>query len=55
MNPKAHQPDSLPAPGPSALAQSEALVAKKKRAATPAWRHRTVRVSQRGKFEAKSG
>ncbi|MGF6769839.1 SAM-dependent MidA family methyltransferase [Paraburkholderia sp. GAS199] len=27
MNPKAHQPDSLPAPGPSALAQSEALVA----------------------------
>jgi SAM-dependent MidA family methyltransferase len=28
MNPKAHQPDSLPAPGPSALAQSEALVAQ---------------------------
>ena len=28
MNPKAHQPDSLPAPGPSALAQSEALVAE---------------------------
>ncbi|WOD17821.1 class I SAM-dependent methyltransferase [Paraburkholderia kirstenboschensis] len=27
MNPKAHQPDSLPAPGQSALAQSEALVA----------------------------
>ncbi|SIT42600.1 conserved hypothetical protein [Paraburkholderia ribeironis] len=27
MNPKAHQPDSLPAPGPSALAQSAALVA----------------------------
>ena len=25
MNPKAHQPDSLPAPGPTALAQSEAL------------------------------
>jgi SAM-dependent MidA family methyltransferase len=25
MNPKAHQPDSLPAPGPAALAQSEAL------------------------------
>jgi SAM-dependent MidA family methyltransferase len=28
MNPKAHQPDSLPAPGPSALAQSDALVAE---------------------------
>jgi SAM-dependent MidA family methyltransferase len=28
MNPKAHQPDSLPAPGPGALAQSEALVAR---------------------------
>ncbi|MET3234038.1 UNVERIFIED_ORG: SAM-dependent MidA family methyltransferase [Burkholderia sp. 1263] len=28
MNPKAHQPDSLPAPGPSALAQSEALLAR---------------------------
>src|SRR5580704_16196851 len=28
MNPKAHQPDSLPAPGPSALAQSEALSAQ---------------------------
>ncbi|OLL29462.1 hypothetical protein BTH42_22285 [Burkholderia sp. SRS-W-2-2016] len=28
MNPKAHQPDSLPAPGPSALAQSDALVAQ---------------------------
>src|SRR4051812_1582814 len=28
MNPKAHQPDSLPAPGSSALAQSEALVAR---------------------------
>jgi SAM-dependent MidA family methyltransferase len=28
MNPKAHQPDSLPAPGPSALAQSEALAAQ---------------------------
>ncbi|WP_027213640.1 class I SAM-dependent methyltransferase [Burkholderia sp. WSM2232] len=28
MNPKAHQPDSLPAPGPSALAQSETLVAR---------------------------
>lgn len=28
MNPKAHQPDSLPAPGPSALAQSKALVAQ---------------------------
>jgi SAM-dependent MidA family methyltransferase len=28
MNPKAHQPDSLPAPGPSALAQSEALIAQ---------------------------
>ncbi|MBP0592907.1 SAM-dependent methyltransferase [Paraburkholderia sp. LEh10] len=28
MNPKAHQPDSLPAPGPTALAQSEALVAQ---------------------------
>lgn len=28
MNPKAHQPDSLPAPGPSALAQSEALIAR---------------------------
>ncbi|SMG39243.1 class I SAM-dependent methyltransferase [Paraburkholderia susongensis] len=28
MNLKAHQPDSLPAPGPSALAQSEALVAE---------------------------
>ncbi|EEA02234.1 protein of unknown function DUF185 [Burkholderia sp. H160] len=27
MNPKAHQRDSLPAPGPSALAQSDALVA----------------------------
>ncbi|MCC8405549.1 SAM-dependent methyltransferase [Paraburkholderia sp. MMS20-SJTN17] len=27
MNPKAHEPDSLPAPGPSALAQSDALVA----------------------------
>ncbi len=27
MNPKAQQPDSLPVPGPSALAQSEALVA----------------------------
>jgi SAM-dependent MidA family methyltransferase len=27
MNPKAHQPDSLPAPGPGALAQSEALIA----------------------------
>ncbi|CAH2784188.1 MAG: SAM-dependent methyltransferase, MidA [uncultured Paraburkholderia sp.] len=27
MNPKVHQSDSLPAPGPSALAQSEALVA----------------------------
>jgi SAM-dependent MidA family methyltransferase len=27
MNPKAHQPDSLPAPDPSALAQSDALVA----------------------------
>jgi SAM-dependent MidA family methyltransferase len=26
MNSKAHEPDSLPAPGPSALAQSEALV-----------------------------
>jgi SAM-dependent MidA family methyltransferase len=25
MNPKAHQPDSLPAPGPTALGQSEAL------------------------------
>jgi SAM-dependent MidA family methyltransferase len=28
MNPKAHQPDSLPAPGPGALAQSAALVAQ---------------------------
>ncbi|APA86334.1 class I SAM-dependent methyltransferase [Paraburkholderia sprentiae WSM5005] len=28
MNPKAHEPDSLPAPGPSALAQSDALVAE---------------------------
>ncbi|AXE93849.1 class I SAM-dependent methyltransferase [Paraburkholderia sp. DD10] len=28
MNPKAHQPVSLPAPGPSALAQSEALLAR---------------------------
>ncbi|MCO4876030.1 SAM-dependent methyltransferase [Paraburkholderia caribensis] len=28
MNPKAHQPDSLPAPGPTALAQSEALVSQ---------------------------
>ncbi|MEX3935521.1 class I SAM-dependent methyltransferase [Paraburkholderia phymatum] len=28
MNPKAHQPDSLPAPGPTALAQSEALVSR---------------------------
>ncbi|WP_345812117.1 SAM-dependent methyltransferase [Paraburkholderia sp. PREW-6R] len=28
MNPIAHQPDSLPAPGPGALAQSEALVAQ---------------------------
>jgi SAM-dependent MidA family methyltransferase len=28
MNPKAHQPDSLPAPGPGALAQSEALAAQ---------------------------
>jgi len=28
MNPKAHEPDSLPAPGPTALAQSEALVAQ---------------------------
>ena len=28
MNPKAHQPDSLPAPSPIALAQSEALVAQ---------------------------
>ncbi len=28
MNPKAHQPDSLPAPGPTALVQSEALVAQ---------------------------
>ncbi|HEY2000037.1 class I SAM-dependent methyltransferase [Paraburkholderia sp.] len=28
MNPKAHQPDSLPAPGPSALAQSETLAAQ---------------------------
>ena len=28
MNPIAHQPDSLPAPGPSALAQSEALSAQ---------------------------
>ena len=28
MNPIAHQPDSLPAPGPSALAQSEALCAQ---------------------------
>ncbi|MBB5506588.1 class I SAM-dependent methyltransferase [Paraburkholderia atlantica] len=28
MNPKAHQPDSLPAPGQSALAQSDALVAE---------------------------
>lgn len=27
MNPKAHEPDSLPVPGPSALAQSEALAA----------------------------
>jgi SAM-dependent MidA family methyltransferase len=28
MNPNAHQADSLPAPGPDALAQSEALVAR---------------------------
>ncbi|WP_144157519.1 class I SAM-dependent methyltransferase [Paraburkholderia sp. BCC1885] len=28
MNPKAHQPDSLPAPGPTALAQSETLAAQ---------------------------
>ena len=28
MNPKAHEPDSLPAPGPVALAQSEALIAQ---------------------------
>ncbi|HEY1610774.1 MAG TPA: SAM-dependent methyltransferase [Paraburkholderia sp.] len=28
MNPKAHQPDSLPAPSPGALAQSEALAAQ---------------------------
>lgn len=28
MNPNAHSPDSLPAPGPDALAQSEALIAK---------------------------
>ena len=28
MNPKAHEPDSLPAPGAAALAQSEALVAQ---------------------------
>ncbi|HEY2022744.1 class I SAM-dependent methyltransferase [Paraburkholderia sp.] len=28
MNPKAHQPDSLPAPGPSALEQSDALIAQ---------------------------
>ncbi|MBV8627843.1 MAG: class I SAM-dependent methyltransferase [Paraburkholderia sp.] len=28
MNPKAHESDSLPAPGPTALAQSEALVAQ---------------------------
>ena len=28
MNPKAHQPDSLPAPGPTALAQSEALASQ---------------------------
>ncbi|WP_322011043.1 class I SAM-dependent methyltransferase [Paraburkholderia sp. J12] len=27
MNPKAHEPDSLPVPGPNALAQSEALAA----------------------------
>lgn len=28
MNPKAHEPDSLPAPGPTALAQSDALAAQ---------------------------
>ena len=28
MNPKAHEPDSLPAPGPTALAQSETLAAQ---------------------------
>lgn len=28
MNPKAHEPDSLPAPGPTALAQSDALTAQ---------------------------